>query len=74
METRTIPLTLVRSLLATAREGLNPLVHWSESRERMDRAAMEKRGEALREIEEQLEPLAAELPVNPVNPVNPVTE
>jgi hypothetical protein len=57
---RTVPISLIRSLLATAREGLNPLVHWSESRERMDRAAMEKRGEALREIEEQLEPLAAD--------------
>jgi hypothetical protein len=57
---RTVPISLIRSLLATAREGLNPLVHWSESRERMDRAAMQKRGEALREIEEQLEPLAAD--------------
>jgi hypothetical protein len=57
---RTVPVSLIRSLLATAREGLNPLVPWSESRERMDRAGMEKRGEALREIEEQLEPLAAD--------------
>ena len=57
---RTVPISLIRSLLATAREGLNPLVHWSESRERMDRAAMQKRGEALLEIEEQLEPLAAD--------------
>ena len=59
-ETRAVSVSLIRSLLATAREGINPLVHWSESRERMDRAAMEKRGEALREIEEQLEPFAAD--------------
>jgi len=57
-----VPVSLIRSLLATAREGLNPLVHWSEDRGRMDRAAMEKRAEALREIEEQLEPYNRESP------------
>lgn len=55
-----VPLTLIRSLLATAKEGISPLVYWCESREKMDRSAMEKRGDALREIEEQLEPLAAD--------------
>ncbi len=56
----TVPRATLRLLLARCRAGLNPVVSWSEARDRMDREAMQKRGEALKEIEEELEPLLLE--------------
>lgn len=52
-----VPTVTLRELLRLAREGISPGVHWSESREKMDTAAMRRRTEIFHSIEAELEPL-----------------
>jgi hypothetical protein len=57
IETVAVPTGTLRFILARCREGIAPLVHWSESQSDMARAAMTKRKEALQSIEEEIEAL-----------------
>lgn len=57
IETVAVPAGTLRFILARCREGISPLVHWSESQADMSRAAMTKRKEALQSIEEEIEAL-----------------
>jgi hypothetical protein len=59
-DTIPVPVGVLQLILAACRHGLAPKIHWSEDRGRMDRAAMGLRGEALKEIEAQVEELLPE--------------
>jgi hypothetical protein len=52
-----VPVSVLRQIDKECRNGISPLVHWSLSRPEMDHAAMTKRGDALRNILDEVEAL-----------------
>ncbi|QJE95238.1 hypothetical protein [Luteolibacter luteus] len=50
-----VPVHILQRLLRLADEGMHARITWDVSREKMDRACIEIRGEKLKEIQEELE-------------------